>query len=411
MSTPALEFPSTFPIPEEVVQIARRLEDAGFETWCVGGAVRDNLLKLDNKDFDLATAAPPAKIQELFPRTIPIGVEHGTVAVLDQHRRPHEVTTFRRDVRTDGRHAVVEFGVSLDDDLARRDFTINAIAHHPIRHEWRDPFDGRSDLVRRRIRAVGDPERRFREDYLRILRAIRFATRFGFDIDAQTWAAARAQADGLRHLSGERVRAEWFRAIELAEQASVVAERWKETGAVAIWLVEIGEPGTGNPESTFQALDRFALRDPVLMTAYLSNNPVATLTRLRCSNAEIERGRLIHEHRGRRPDPSVERDVRRWMANVGSAVDDLVTLAIVAEANLGKTLEAAVKRVRSSGAPLSLGALAVTGRDLQRIGVPSGPGMGALLRRLLEIVLDDPTRNTPAELLELAKQLAAEPSS
>lgn len=142
------------------------------------------------------------------------------------------------------------------------------------------------------------------------------------------------------------------------------------------------------------------------MTGYLSADPVATLTRLRCSNAEIERGRLIHELRGRWPDPSVDRDVRRWMANVGSAVDDLVTLAKVAGGNLGEMLKAAVKQVRSSGAPLTLGDLAVTGRDLQGIGVPAGPGMGALLRRLLEAVLDDPTRNTQAQLLELAKTLA-----
>src|SRR5688500_11342637 len=125
----------------------------------------------------------------------------------------HEVTTFRRDVKTDGRHAVVEFGASLDEDLARRDFTINAIAHHPIRHEWRDLFEGQSDLGRGVIRAVGDAERRFQEDYLRILRAIRFATRFGFVIDPATWAAARAHAEGLKYLSGERVRAEWFRSL------------------------------------------------------------------------------------------------------------------------------------------------------------------------------------------------------
>jgi tRNA nucleotidyltransferase (CCA-adding enzyme) len=144
-------------IPPEVIDIAKRLEAAGFETWCVGGAVRDNLLGLENHDFDLTTSAPPAAVQKVFKRTVPVGIEHGTVAVLDANNQPHEVTTFRKDIRTDGRHAVVEFGVSLMDDLARRDFTINAIAYHPIRHEWRDPFHGEQDLGKKLIRSVGDP--------------------------------------------------------------------------------------------------------------------------------------------------------------------------------------------------------------------------------------------------------------
>jgi len=127
-----MAFPARLPIPDAVVKIATKLEAAGYETWCVGGAVRDNLLGLENHDFDLTTAAPPAEIQRLFQRTVPVGIEHGTVAVLDRAHQAHEVTTFRKDIRTDGRHAVVEFGVSLMDDLARRDFTINAIAYHPV---------------------------------------------------------------------------------------------------------------------------------------------------------------------------------------------------------------------------------------------------------------------------------------
>jgi tRNA nucleotidyltransferase/poly(A) polymerase len=123
-----MSFPARLPIPTEVLKIARRLEEAGHETWCVGGAIRDNLLGLANHDFDLTTSAHPEAVQQLFRRTVPVGVEHGTVAVLDSKNQAHEVTTFRKDVQTDGRHAQVEFGVSLTDDLARRDFTINAIA-------------------------------------------------------------------------------------------------------------------------------------------------------------------------------------------------------------------------------------------------------------------------------------------
>ena len=153
--------------PETVRGIAKRLEDAGFETWCVGGAVRDALLGHPHLDWDLATAAKPPEVRKLFKRTVPVGVEFGTIGVIDHDNVMHEVTTFRKDVQTDGRHAVVEFGASLDDDLARRDYTINAIAYSPSKDELRDPYDGRKDLEGKLIRAVGDPRDRMREDRLR----------------------------------------------------------------------------------------------------------------------------------------------------------------------------------------------------------------------------------------------------
>src|SRR5207237_8654972 len=179
-----------------------------------------NLLKVENHDFDLTTAAPPDEVRRLFKRTVPVGIEHGTVAVLDQKNRQHEVTTFRRDIKTDGRHAVVEFGVSLMDDLARRDFTINAIAYHPIRHEWRDPFQGEQDLAKQLIRSVGDPNWRFQEDYLRILRGLRFSARFEFRIHSRTLEAAKANAQGLAQLSAARVRYVWCIGIEYGMELS-----------------------------------------------------------------------------------------------------------------------------------------------------------------------------------------------
>src|SRR3982751_6733932 len=158
-----------------VLDIARRLERAGHEAWCVGGAIRDALLGGHPLDWDLATTATPPQVIALFgrKRTVPVGIEFGTVSVLDDDGVPHEITTFRRDVRTDGRHAEVEFGASLDEDLARRDFTINAIAFRPRTGDVRDPFGGQSDLRSGVVRAVGDPEERMREDRLRALRAIR----------------------------------------------------------------------------------------------------------------------------------------------------------------------------------------------------------------------------------------------
>ncbi|HTG53515.1 MAG TPA: CCA tRNA nucleotidyltransferase, partial [Gemmatimonadaceae bacterium] len=193
MSARAADATSLKP-PGVVRDIARTLEDAGFETWCVGGAVRDALLGHAHLDWDLATAATPPQVRRLFKRTVPVGIKFGTIGVLDPKGTMHEVTTFRRDVRTDGRHAEVEFGASLEEDLARRDFTVNAIAYSPSRKELRDPFDGRGDLARKVIRAVGDAEARMREDRLRALRAIRFAARFGFEIEPATWQAIVASA-------------------------------------------------------------------------------------------------------------------------------------------------------------------------------------------------------------------------
>src|SRR5437762_4562448 len=258
-----MPFPSTLPIPSEVLKIAKKLEDAGFETWCVGGAIRDNLLGVPNHDFDLTTAAPPAEVQKVFKRTVPVGIEHGTVAVLDAANQAHEVTTFRKDIQTDGRHAVVEFGVSLMDDLARRDFTINAIAYHPIRHEWRDPFQGEADLGKKLIRSVGDPNWRFQEDYLRILRALRFSARFEFRIHSRTLEAAEANIQGLAQLSAERVRDEWFKGIATAKRVSKLLTLWIDVGAARIWLPEI--PGGGKRETG--NVDKLP-RDAVLVTAY-----------------------------------------------------------------------------------------------------------------------------------------------
>jgi len=383
-----MTFPEKLPIPSEVLKIAKKLEDAGFETWCVGGAIRDNLLGLENHDFDLTTSAPPAEVQKVFRRTVPVGIEHGTVAVLDATNQPHEVTTFRKDIRTDGRHAVVEFGVSLMDDLARRDFTINAIAYHPIRHEWRDPFQGEQDLGKKLIRSVGDPNWRFQEDYLRILRALRFSARFEFRIHSRTLDAAKANAQGLAQLSAERVRDEWFKGLKTAKKLSKLVTLWRDVGATRIWLPEMGA-GSGEQGP----VDKLP-RDPVLITAYLAKDPASLLTRLKCSTKDIERGRAIGQWREKYPDPKDLVAVRRWLAAVGPYADDLLALLPAP-----RSLLHGVERIRAAGEPLTLKDLAVRGDDLIAAGVRPGPDVGDALARLLDEVLEDPARNTKAYLL------------
>src|SRR5689334_10137731 len=221
--------------PTTVLEIAERLESEGFEAWCVGGAIRDALLGETHLDWDLATSATPDEVRRVFGarRTIPVGIEFGTVGVLDRLGAMHEVTTFRRDVQTDGRHAVVEFGASLDDDLARRDFTINAIAYSPTTHDLRDPFGGRADLQRRVVRAVGVAAERMREDRLRALRALRFAARFGFRIEDETWRAIVDSASYLGRLSPERVKQELEKTMQQVERPSTALSLWRESGAFA----------------------------------------------------------------------------------------------------------------------------------------------------------------------------------
>lgn len=387
------------PLPDEVVAIAQRLEAAGFETWCVGGAIRDARLGHPRDDVDLATAATPDQVRALFRRTVPVGLRFGTVGVLDRNRRLHEVTTFRRDVATDGRHAEVEFGASLDDDLARRDFTINAIAYHPLRHEWRDPFGGAADLARGLIRAVGNPDDRFREDYLRILRGIRFAARLGFEIDPATWEAARRAAPGLRRLSAERVRDEWFRSLETARSLRRLVSLWHEVGACRELLPELlPEPPVAN--------DAPGQRDPVLLTVALCEDACAVVERLRCSNAVVTRVRRLLSAPPE-PDGSPPAAVRQWMSAAGPAVDDLIALASLRRGE-APVWAAEVARIRARGEPVSRSDLAVTGDDLRSIGVPAGPEIGRILTRLLDQVLQDPALNQREQLLARARTLVRE---
>ncbi|PYP56862.1 MAG: polynucleotide adenylyltransferase [Gemmatimonadetes bacterium] len=388
-----MTFPEKLPIPSEVLKIAKKLEDAGFETWCVGGAIRDNLLGVENHDFDLTTAAPSAEVQKLFKRTVPVGIEHGTVAVLDGANQQHEVTTFRKDIKTDGRHAVVEFGVSLMDDLARRDFTINSIAYHPIRHEWRDPFGGEQDLAKKLIRSVGDPNWRFQEDYLRILRALRFSARFEFRIHARTLEAAKANIQGLAQLSAERVRDEWFKGLKTAARPSKLVALWWDVGAIRIWLPEMRDAGSGMRDA-MKHVDKLP-RDPVLITAFLAKDPASLLTRLKCSTRDIERGRAIGLWRDKYPDAKDATATRRWLSAVGDHADDLLALLPAPRSPLTQ----AVEKIRAANAPLTLKDLAVKGDDLIAAGVRPGPDVGEALARLLEEVLEDPSRNTKAYLL------------
>jgi tRNA nucleotidyltransferase (CCA-adding enzyme) len=286
--------------------------------------------------------------------------------------------------------------VSLEDDLARRDFTINAIAYHPLRHEWRDPFGGAADLAGRMIRAVGDASQRFREDYLRILRALRFAARFGFEIDPATWAAARAAAPGLAGLSAERVRDEWFKGLRTARSVGRLVGLWLDVGAAAEWLPRLSAP------QTTAEVDRMP-RDPVLLTAVLLPDASGVLRRLRASNIEIGRAEAMVRGPGAPEPPSAE-GIRRWRSRVGDAADDLIALWRLRHGvDPDWAREVAASRARRD--PVTRAELALNGDDLAALGVARGPLLGEMLDRLLDRVLADPRLNTKDQLTALVRTL------
>jgi tRNA nucleotidyltransferase (CCA-adding enzyme) len=424
--------------PEAVEAIASRLERAGHETWCVGGAVRDALLGTPDLDWDLATAATPAEVQRLFPRTVPVGIEHGTVGVFGSDGRLHEVTTFRADVETDGRHAVVKFGVSLDEDLARRDFTINAMAWSSSRSELRDPFGGREDLRLGRVRAVGDASRRMAEDRLRALRALRFAARFDFEIDAETWTAIVDSAPSLTRLSIERVLQEWTKTLEQVRCPSAAFARWRDSGALAALLPRLvpiapeffaaidhvpRASGTARVErASLRRLTRLAL--PFMPLG--GRDAVAALNGMRASNAEASFAGALAEAWGGAGDElaAVAMEpvlpgaaLRRIVARIGRlrVHGTLRAFAAVwaARRAAGQPAPSRAQVARLARVilriaftqPIALGDLAVSGDDLREAGISPGPQLGRMLHGLLDDVLEDPALNTYDQLLARARQM------
>lgn len=420
-----------FAPPATVLEIAHVLEEAGYETWCVGGAVRDALLGIPNLDWDLATSATPTQVQRLFRRTVPVGIEFGTVGVLDRDNVMHEVTTFRRDVETDGRHAVVKFGASLDDDLARRDFTINAMAYSPTRDELRDPFGGQRDLRARHLRAVGAAADRMREDRLRALRAIRFASRFELEIERETWEAIVASAPYLTRLSAERVKQEIEKTMQQVRLPGRAFALWRSSGAFAALVPSLA----GATAVELHALDHLRLptlpgrpqrtiaRLTALFCAATPGTVLATVKALRFSNADAAwiTGIADRWHTmGREmkatlmsPEGPSDAALRRWAGHAGRT--RLAPLFRIADAFWWAEREAgrsAPSRARVASAyrrairiayrdPVELSDLAVNGDDLLELGI-RGKVLGDVLRALLADVIEDPSRNTRDELLRRA---------
>lgn len=437
-------------VPDGVGRIVRTLEEAGFDTWAVGGAVRDHVAGRPSGDWDLATSATPDQVMQLFRRTVPVGVDHGTVGVLVGSTM-YEVTTFRRDVETFGRHAVVAFADSVEEDLARRDFTINAMAWHPLTGELLDPYNGARDLVDRRLRTVGDPAERFAEDYLRILRALRFAGRFDLRIETGTWNALRDAVSQLGTLSAERVREELMKVLAGQRRPSYSLDLYREAGVLDVLFPELaaleGEPPGEEPDLwtlTLRALDSLPAHRSTLRLATLLHGigmpPARTkdlrggwrytghevlgsrkaedvMARLKSSNADADRVvRLVRRQPDLFPPDAPDAGVRRWIRDVGrDLVYDLFRLRFArwrAEVHSEENVTAPddllerwemAHRLLLEDPPLDTRSLAIGGEDLRQLGLAPGPLYGEILASLLERVIDDPALNERATLLELVR--------
>jgi tRNA nucleotidyltransferase (CCA-adding enzyme) len=450
-------------VPTEVRELSARLAEHGHRSWIVGGCVRDELLSeargegtASRNDWDIATSARPEQVMKLFRRVIPTGIQHGTVTVLLAGGQ-YEVTTLRGETTyTDGRRPdSVYFVDDITDDLARRDFTINAIAYDVLADRLIDPFSGLEDLERGVLRAVREPTERFLEDGLRVLRAARFVATLEVELDEKTAAAIAPSLSSYRKVSAERIRDEWQKTMK-ARRPSRAFEVMREHGILEISAPELLESvnceqnrhhaydvwthamrcldacpplpvirvagllhDVGKPRSrafsdktndyTFYEHDRIGaeMADPLL-------------ARLRFSNEERARVvALIRHHILCYDETWSDAAVRRWIKRVGpDLVEDLYTLGHADVLAKGKdatddlarlsALEEHAKRILSAGAALSTRDLAIDGNVLMtELGVPPGRALGELLKQLLDDVLEDPARNTRDELLARARNVLA----
>jgi tRNA nucleotidyltransferase (CCA-adding enzyme) len=450
-------------VPRDVLALCERLRAAGKRAWIVGGCVRDLLSGRDVNDWDICTDARPDALTAIFPRAIPTGIEHGTVTVV-VNKVHYEVTTLRGEgAYTDGRRPdSVAFVDDITADLARRDFTVNAIAIDPLSGHVIDPFGGRADIAARVLRAVGVAEERFGEDGLRVLRAARFVATLEFELDPATHAAIRPTLGTYRKVSAERVRDEWVKTMK-SKRPSRAFDVMRETGILDVTCPEMME-GVGCEQNRYHTYDVWrhcmecmdaCVGDPILRIAAMMHDvgkprtravgektkdftfydhdrvgaemvdPICT--RLRFSNDERARiAALVRHHLFHYSADWSDAAVRRWIRRVGKdRIEDLYllneadlrakgpALAAVIDDDLASlaSLKVHVARVLASGAAMSTRDLRVNGRDLMKeLAIAPGPVLGEILDALLEVVTNDPAKNDRDALLAEAREIVARQS-
>ena len=369
-------------IPDYVNSALLALENAGYQSFVVGGCVRDVLMGKRPADWDVCTSAKPEQIKEAFRgyKTIDIGMKHGTVAILTSGG-PVEITTYRIDgAYLDNRHPEkVMFTDDLTEDLARRDFTMNAIAYHP-KDGLRDPFDGQKAIADRVIRCVGEPAKRFEEDALRILRGLRFAAVLGFRIEKESADAMRRCAERIRKVSAERINVELSKLI-MGDSADQILQQFES-------IIKIAAPGfRAAPVShaSKQLQVRLAMLFPektedALRQLKYDNHTVRTATAL---------AGLLRE-----PPPEGNLAAKKLLGRHGEEI------ARMYFETLGRQSE--IEEILQSGQCFSIGQLTVNGRDLLDAGIEPGRAIGESLEYLLQAVMEGRVVNEKEALLQEA---------
>ncbi|MBQ9504582.1 MAG: CCA tRNA nucleotidyltransferase [Lachnospiraceae bacterium] len=448
----------TITLPKDVSRIIKTLTDAGYEAYAVGGCVRDSILGRAPADWDITTSALPQDVKRLFRRTVDTGIQHGTVTVMFK-MKGYEVTTYRIDGNySDGRHPdSVTFASNLEEDLRRRDFTINAMAYNEG-DGLVDIFGGVADLEGKIIRAVGKAEERFDEDALRIMRAFRFAAQLGFEIDRDTRIAAQKLAENLNKVSAERIRIELTK-LAVSAHPELLGDMYR-AGITRYFMPEFDaamECTQNNihhrfnvGEHSLEAMRSFtkteALTDKefeyirlALLLHDLGKCECKTtdadgvdhfhghsrvseeisrsiLKRLKYDNETLKTVSALVLYHDIKPEPE-SASVRRAMNKMGADIFRLLFCVQKAD-KMGQSdyqrqekldrlarLHKVYERVVEAGDPITVGDLAIKGNDLKELGVAPGPLMGEILRKLLEQVLEDPSCNTKQALKEKIKEL------
>lgn len=403
----------SFPLDPGAAALLTRLHATGHAAYAVGGCVRDSLLGQTPHDWDLCTSATPEQVLELFGKAhcIPTGLQHGTVTV-KHGGELYEITTFRTEgAYSDGRHPDhVAFVPDVKEDLARRDFTINAMAYN-AEEGLIDPFGGQNDLAAGIVRAVGEPQRRFEEDALRILRLYRFAARFGFAIDPDTGQAARALCRHLDCVSEERIAEELSRLL-----AAPAPGAYLEAEVLAVIFPELDAAELPESRRVLDALEPGMEHVQVRLAALLcplgEAGARAALRRLKCSNALTGTvATLVREAAAGMPGAALTLTARRFLSRYDLAtITDLTALCSAQhpeQAEAFAALQQEAARLVETNACCRINQLAVNGRDLMDAGIRPGPGLRKVLDALLEQVLTGQLPNEKAALLAAAAQVAA----
>lgn len=397
---------------EGAAELLDTLHRAGYAAYVVGGCVRDSLLGLTPHDWDLCTSALPQQGMELFgeEKCIPTGLQHGTVTV-KQGGGLYEITTFRTEgAYTDGRHPdEVHFVPDVREDLARRDFTINAMAYN-AKEGLIDPFGGQADLQSGILRAVGVPHQRFTEDALRILRLYRFAARFGFSIDPPTAQAAQELCAHLDCVSVERIEEELAKLLSAPAPAAYLDEK-----ILGVVLPELSPEELAAAKPVVDVCPAGEQALPVRLAALLlslgEDGTRRTLRRLRCSNACIEETAVLVREVVSGVPVSLNIYARRLLGKYNlCTVQRLAALGTALQPERSAdfaALSELAERLEADGVCCRVSQLAVNGRDLMAAGVPTGPGIRKVLEALLDGVIREEYPNERQALLTAVQQLAA----